>query len=50
MEEQQAKTPQEVIKNKGNVIKTRDNRELILINPNGEVVNPEKCLQKFIRL
>ena len=43
MEEQQAKTPQEVIKNKGNVIKTRDDRELILINPNGEVVNPEKC-------
>ena len=43
MEEQQAKTPQEVIKNKGNVIKTRDDRELILIDFNGEVVNPEKC-------
>lgn len=43
MEEQQAKTPQEVIKNKGNVIKIRDDRELILIDPNGEVVNPEKC-------
>lgn len=43
MEEQQAKTPQEVIKNEGNVIKTRDDRELILIDFNGEVVNPEKC-------
>ena len=43
MEEQQAKTPQEVIKNKGNVIKTRDDRELILIDFNGKVVNPEKC-------
>ena len=43
MEEQQAKTPQEVIKNKGNVIKTRDDRELILIDLKGKVVNPEKC-------
>lgn len=43
MEEQQAKIPQEVIKNKGNVIKTRDDRELILIDLKGKVVNPEKC-------
>ncbi|KGN85309.1 SIR2 family protein [Porphyromonas gulae] len=43
MEEKQIKTPQEILKNKGNVIKTRDDRELILIDSHGKVVNPEKC-------
>lgn len=43
MEEKQINTPQEILKNKGNVIKTRDDRELILIDSHGKVINPEKC-------
>ncbi|MGI6242778.1 MAG: SIR2 family protein [Prevotella sp.] len=33
----------EVIKNGGNVIKTRDDRELILVGQDGKVINTEDC-------
>ena len=32
-----------VLKNQGNVIKVHDDRDLILIDSSGRVVNPEKC-------
>lgn len=32
-----------VLSDKGNIIKTRDDRELILVDRNGKVINPEDC-------
>lgn len=43
MEEKQIKTPQEVIASGGNVIKTRDDHSLILVESDGTVLNPKEC-------
>lgn len=32
-----------VLSDKGNVIKTRDDRELILVDKDGKVTNPDDC-------
>ncbi len=42
-EEKQTKTPQEVVASGGNVIKTRDDYNLILIDSGGKVLNTEEC-------
>ena len=43
MEEKQIKTPQEVIVSGGNVIKTRDDHSLILVESDNTVLNPKEC-------
>ena len=43
MEEKQIKTPHEVIASGGNVIKTRDDHSLILVESDGTVLNPKEC-------
>jgi len=40
---QEIKTPQETLAQNGNVIKARDDRDLILIDKEGQVINQEKC-------
>ena len=43
MEELQIETLQEILKNGGNVIKTRDDRELISFDKDGKVLNTKDC-------
>lgn len=43
MIEKQTRTPQEALQEEGNVIKTRDDRKLIVIGQDGKVLNPEDC-------
>ena len=43
MEEKQIKTPQEVIASGGNVIKTRDDHSLILIESDSTMLNSKEC-------
>ena len=40
---QEIKTPQEILAQNGNVIKARDDRDLILIDKKGKVINQDKC-------
>lgn len=40
---QEIKTPQETLAQNGNVIKVRDDRDLILIDKEGQIINREKC-------
>lgn len=43
MEENPKKTPQEILKERGNIIKTRDDYNLILVDSEGKVQNSEDC-------
>jgi hypothetical protein len=43
MEENKKKTPQEILKEGGNIIKTRDDYDLIFVDSKGKVQNSEDC-------
>lgn len=43
MEENKKKTPQEILEEGGNIIKTRDDYNLIFVDSEGKVQNPEDC-------
>ena len=43
MEENPKKTPQKILKERGNIIKTRDDYNLILVDSEGKVQNSEDC-------
>lgn len=43
MEENKKKTPQKILEEGGNIIKTRDDYNLIFVDSEGKVQNPEDC-------